>query len=278
MNLAQALKTYKYQLAVTLLIVAGVYYRIVPSMVSDWYNDANYSHGFLVPLIAGYLLYQRRGELMETHINPDTRGLFVLLGGLVPLALAFAGTELFTMRASILVVISGIVYYYFGRDVLKKAALPIGYLFFMVPLPYILYNAVAFPLKLFVAKYAVLFLQAIGIIVVREGNIIIFPNVTFEVADACSGIRSIMSLLALSTALAFVVPISAARKWIIIISAIPIAVFTNWLRVVITGILAQYWGQKAAEGFFHEFAGVVIFAVAILLLFFLLGLLRRTGK
>jgi exosortase len=136
----------------------------------------------------------------------------------------------------------------------------------MVPLPYIIYNAAAFPLKLFVTRVSVAFLKLIGISVLREGNIIMFPATTLEVADACSGMRSLMSLIALAVAYAFFIKTSTWKRWIIILSAVPIAIFTNAMRVIVTGILAQHWGKKAAEGFFHEFAGLMVFAVAVALL------------
>jgi exosortase len=156
-------------------------------------------------------------------------------------------------------------------------ALPLGYLIFMVPIPYIIYDMAAFPLKLFVTRVSVAFLKIVGVVVMREGNIIMFPTTTLEVADACSGIRSLISLLAIAVAYAFVMQTSNARRWIIIFSAIPIAVATNALRVIITGILAQWWGAKAAEGFFHEFAGMAVFVLAMVMLVTFGELLRRAG-
>jgi exosortase len=140
------------------------------------------------------------------------------------------------------------------------------------------YDAIAFPLKLMVAKYSVLALRMLNIPVMREGNIIIFPSITLEVADACSGIRSLMSLLALSTAYAMYLSVSTWKKSVIVLMAIPIAIFANWLRVFVTGVLAQNWGAKAAEGFFHEFAGLAVFALAMMLLFLVGAVMRRGEK
>ena len=157
-------------------------------------------------------------------------------------------------------------------------ALPLGYLIFMVPIPYIIYDMVAFPLKLFVTRVSVACMKIVGVVVVREGNIIMFPTTTLEVADACSGIRSLISLLAIAAAYSFVMKTSNSRRWIIIFSAIPIAVATNALRVIVTGILAQWWGAKAAEGFFHEFAGMAVFVLAMVMLVSFGELLRRVGR
>jgi|SRR5208283_80690 len=278
MTFIDSIKTYRVQFIVTLLLLAGLYYPVVPSMVKQWYDDPNYSHGFLVPLIAGYFLSLRLQDLKKVPVRPARKGLFLLISGLLMLALAYVGTELFTMRASLIVVVAGIILYLFGTDVLKTMALPVGYLIFMVPLPAVIYDSFAFPLKLFVTKYSVLFLKATGVIVWREGNIIMLPDTVLEVADACSGMRSIMSLLALSVAFAFVSQRSKAKRLILILSAIPIAIVTNSCRVIVTGILAQHWGAAAAEGFFHEFAGMAVFGLGIVLLVSLGALLRRIGK
>jgi exosortase len=252
-----------------------VYFSIVPPMVMDWYTDDNYSHGFLIPLIAGYFLYERRDALRSALVEPWGAGLLVVILGLVQLSVAWLGTEYFTMRSSLIVIMAGMVLYFFGRNVFKIAILPIFYLIFMVPLPYIIYDAMAFPLKLFVTKVSVGFLKSVGIVVMREGNILMFPATTLEVADACSGIRSLMSLLALSVAFAFFSQRSNLKRWVLILSAVPIAIFCNALRVIVTGVLAQYWGAKAAEGFFHEFAGMVVFALAMVMLVALGALLRK---
>jgi exosortase len=170
------------------------------------------------------------------------------------------------------------ILYFFGTRVFRIMLLPLLYLFFMVPLPYIVYDSIAFPLKQIVAKFSVDALQLMGVVIIREGNIIMLPETTLEVADACSGIRSLMSLLALSVAFAVFTQKSNLKRVIMVLSAIPIAILTNGLRVIVTGILAQYWGSKAAEGFFHEFAGLAVFGVALVMLAGLGTLLRKVGK
>lgn len=277
MTFHKALKQYRLQLFLVLPLLAAMYFRIVPDMVKVWYNDENYSHGFLVPLIAGYFLWQRWPDLKEREVKPDWLGLVVIILGVLQLLVAWLGTEYFTMRTSLIVLLAGMTLFWFGREVLKGMALPLGYLIFMVPIPYIIYDMAAFPLKLFVTKVSVTFLKIVGVVVLREGNIIMFPTTTLEVADACSGIRSLISLLAIAAAYSFVMKTSDVRRWIIIFSAIPIAVATNALRVIITGILAQWWGAKAAEGFFHEFAGMAVFVLAMAMLVAFGETLRRIG-
>ena len=278
MTLTESIHHNRICLLLTLLLLAGLYSSIVPGMVMQWYEDDNYSHGFLVPFIAGYFLYLRRDELKNARVAPSNLGILVIVLALIQLAVTFLCTEYFTLRASLIVLIAGLILYYFGNEVFRSVRMPILYLLFMVPLPYIIYNALAFPLKLFVTKVSVGFLKVIGIAVVREGNIIMFPAITLEVADACSGMRSLISLLALSTAYAFFLRTSRLRRWIIILAAIPIAVVCNAVRVIATGILAQYYGARAAEGFFHEFAGMAVFSCAIVMLVLMGALLTRKDQ
>ena len=265
-------------LTVTLILLAVLYAPVVPSMVGDWYNDPNYSHGFLVPLISAYFMWERREKLRAAVIVPSNFGLVVIIGSLSLLIFGFAGTEYFTMRSSLVFLLAGIVLYCFGWSVLRVLALPIGFLIFMVPLPYIVYDALAFPLKLMVTKFSVISLQSMGVIVWQEGNIIQFPETALEVADACSGMRSMMSLLALSVAYAFFLDMNAIKRFILVLLAIPIAILTNMLRVIATGFLVQYYGTAVAEGFLHEFAGLVVFGLAMVFLVLAGTILGKVGR
>jgi exosortase len=271
------LKSNRFSLLLLFPLMTVAYATIVPGMVDQWSSDPNYSHGFLIPLISGYFLWQSRDDLAAAPVRPSNLGLAVICASLVLLVVGIAGTEYFSMRSSLVLLLAGIVLYWFGWPVLKVLALPIGFLLFMVPLPYIVYDAAAFPLKLLVAKFSVLSLKAMGVIVLREGNIIMFPNTVLEVADACSGLRSLVSLIALAVALAFLSQKTVLKQTVLIFMAIPIAIFTNMLRVIVTGFLAQYYGAAAAEGFFHEFAGLAVFALAMALLVFTGVVLRRIG-
>jgi len=262
--------------AFLLLTVLGiVYWPILVRMVAHWGLDDNYSHGFLVPFIAGYLAYMRRDELMKAEVRPANPGLALVGFGLAMVLLGWIATELFTMRASFVVVIAGIVLYILGWEIFKILLVPLCYLLLMVPIPAVIYDSAAFPLKLFVTNISVMSMKAIGIVVWREGNILMFPNITLEVADACSGLRSIMSLLALGAAYAFVLHSKTRDRVILILSTLPIAVFTNCLRVIATGVLAQYFGSAAAEGFFHEFAGLFVFGAAVVMFVALGSSLKR---
>lgn len=277
-NILETLRSRKdlYLWGILLLIAIGiVYWPIILPMVRDWASDDNYSHGFLVPLIGGYLTFMRKDDLAAATVKPANTGLFLFLFGIVVLLFGWLGTEYFTMRSSLVVIIAGSVLFLLGWEIFKILLAPLCYLLLMVPIPYIIYDAAAFPLKLLVTDVSVLSMKALGIVVWQEGNILMFPNITLEVADACSGLRSIMSLLALGAAYAFVLHTKTRDRVILIVSTLPIAVFTNCLRVIATGILAQYFGSAAAEGFFHEFAGLFVFGAAVVMFVALGSALKR---
>lgn len=276
-TLTEALRNHRVELSLALFLLALAYRAVLPDMAQQWYEDPNYSHGFVVPLVAGYFLWERRLELMRAEVAPWWPGFLLCLAGQLQLVLGWLGSEYFTMRSSLVVTVAGMTLFFFGRGLFRLMLLPLGYLLFMVPLPYIVYDAVAFPLKLFVTRVSIAVLKLGGVVVMREGNVIMLPSTTLEVADACSGVRSLVSLLALSVGYAFLLKTTAVRRAVLILAAIPIAVCTNALRVIGTGVLAQYWGARAAEGFFHEFAGLAVFAVAVALLIGLGALLGGKG-
>lgn len=254
-----------FSLAVLFAVIGVLYWPIIVPMVKQWASDDNYSHGFLVPFISVYLAYMRKNELENATVRPCNYGILLVAFGLTMLILGWVATELLTMRSSLIVVTAGVVLYLLGPEIFRILLAPLCYLLLMVPIPAVIYDAAAFPLKLLVTKVSVLAMKALGIVVWQEGNILMFPNITLEVADACSGLRSIMSLLALGAAYAFVLHTKTRDRVILILSTLPIAIFTNCLRVIATGILAQYFGSAAAEGFFHEFAGLFVFGAAVVM-------------
>jgi exosortase len=266
MTFSEAMKHYRIPLLLILFLVAGLYSSVIPDMALEWYRDDNYSHGFLVPIIAAYFLYRNREEVQHLAVAPSNLGLPVILLALLLLIVATLCTEYYTLRSSLVVLLAGLVLYLFGTGIFRKVSFSILFLIFMVPLPKLLYNTISLPLKLFVSKVAVGFMQLIGMTVVREGNIIMLPNSTLEVVGACSGIRSLLSLLTLSTAYAFLLPATPLKRLLIILSAVPLAIIMNAVRVVETGILVQQWGAAMAEGLVHELAGMAVFMLSLVLL------------
>lgn len=266
MTFSESIRFYRIQLSIALLFLTGLYRDVLPDMAHEWYEDANYSHGFIVPLVAAYFVYNIRLDLLKVQVEPWRPGFALFLLGLLQLVIGWLGTELFTMRSSFVVTLSGMILFFFGKRMFRLVLMPLVYLLFMVPLPYLIYNSITFPLKLFVTRVSIAFLKLAGVVVLREGNVIMLPLTTLEVADACSGIRSLISLLALAVAYAFYLEFTPLRKILLTLAAIPIAIAVNAFRIIVTGLLVQYWGASAAEGFFHEFAGIAVFAVGIAIL------------
>jgi exosortase len=244
-----------------------LYYPVIFKMVHDWSIDDNYSHGFLIPFIAGYLIWQDRNRLAQIAIRPAGMGLALLAASLAFFILARVGAELFTQRVSMLMVVYSAAVFFAGWAFAKALFWPIAYLVFMIPLPAIIWNQIAFPLKLFATKMAVSVIQMINIPVYGEGNIIHLANTTLEVIDACSGLRSLTSLLALSAAFALISGHPRWKKIVLFLSAVPIAILVNIFRLSATAAMASYIGPKVAQGFLHEASGIVVFVLAFVLLY-----------
>lgn len=249
------------------VLLAAVYAPVYPRMIGDWMHDPNYSHGFLVPFISAWFVWRAWPDLVKTPVKPANAGFITLIFGLLLLAVGVMVDELYTSRISLIVILAGMVHALLGAAALRLLALPLAFLLFMVPLPYTVYDALALPLKSLVSMTATWGLKACGLPVIREGNMIIFPNISLEVVEACSGMRSLVSLMALGTACAFLFLKSPPRRALLIALTIPIAVFTNVTRVFVTGALARHLGAAAAEGFFHDFAGMAVFVTALALTF-----------
>ena len=252
-------------LAVAALIAALVwlYGRVVAGLVTQWGADDNYTHGFLVIPLAGYFVYERRRELASARREPSTAGLLLLALGLLCFTVGQLSAELFLTRVSLIVVIAGIVLFVIGAQHLRVLAFPLAFLLLMVPLPAILFNYVSFPLQTLAAQLGAGAISAGGVPVLREGNMLLLPGRALEVAEACSGIRSLISLLMFAIVFAYFSEPRAPRRVLIALAAVPIAVFVNAARVAGTG-LATYWiSPAAADGFFHSFSGWLMFLLAI---------------
>ena len=244
-------------------------------MVLEWYDNPDHSHGFVIPFIAAYFAWNSRFRLNRIDIKPTNWGLLIVMVGIAIYFFGNLGATYTTTRVSMLITLAGAVILLYGKNLFKELIFPYVFLFLMIPAPTYLYDLVAFPLKLFVTKYSVSLLDYLGILVIREGNIIMLENVTLQVVDACSGIRSLISIIVVGITLAYMTQKSAFKRGIIIFSAIPISIIANMGRIVVTGIMARYSGGSAAEGFFHEFAGLSVFGVQIFLLGVITVLLNK---
>jgi len=255
-----------------------LFYNILVKLGAQWYDDPDYSHGFLVPFIAAYLVWERRDKLAHAPLNPTHWGITVLALGLFMLIIGSIGAELYLQRTSLIVIMAGLTLLILGREHLRLLSFPLVFLIFMVPLPAIVVNAIAFPLQLLAAQTAALCLFNLGIPVLREGNVIALAGTTLEVAEACSGIRSLQALVALGTVYAYFSQREIWKRWILVLISIPIAILANAFRVTGTGMLAHYWGAEAAEGFYHTFSGLMVFGAAFVLLLVSGAVISRIGS
>ena len=256
-------------------LAVAIYAPILYYMALHWYGVEDYSHGFLIAPLAAYFAWERQPQLRRARIEPSWWGLAPLALSSLTLAIGRLGVELMNMRISFVFALIGLVLLLFGRQVFRVLAFPLCFLFLMVPLPNSLLLPIAFPLQLVAADWAVNLLYYLHIPALREGNIIHLPNATLFVEVACSGLRSLMALITLGVVFAYFFRKSSGERVVIVLSAIPIAIAVNALRVGLTGILAYRLGDKAAEGVVHEFQGLVTFGGAFLLLLaeaWLLGL------
>ena len=254
-------------LAVVVASFGALYAHVVAKLVHDWWTNENYSHGFLIVPVAAFFVWERRRVLTETATSPSAVGLLIVILSVGVLLAGVLGAELFLTRLSILGVIAGTVVFTLGWRHLKILAFPIAFLLLMIPLPAIIFNQIAFPLQLLASKCGEAALSALQIPVLREGNVIILPNTTLEVAEACSGIRSLVSLLTLAIVYGYFTETRAWARVTLALASIPVAIMVNGFRVAGTGIAAHYLGPAAAQGFLHEFAGLFMFAAAFALLF-----------
>jgi exosortase len=303
-----------YQPIAIAVALVFVYFTALLKLGGDWWNDENYSHGLLIPFVIGYILWQERERFSKARTSPAALWGAVGVGvSLLALWAGVAGAELFVQRISLVLMIASVLIYFWGFRLLRLIAVPLSLLILSIPIPQIVFNRIAFPLQLFASRCAVGAMSFFNIPVLRQGNIIeLMPLGASEpkklaVVEACSGIRSLMTLVTLAVVYAYFTKPKVAqtsvcdstdksrtsqtevdatntgdklkfvghflssftfwRSLILVVAAVPIAILTNALRVSGTGVLAHYYGTRVADGFFHTFSGWVIYIAAAVLLF-----------
>jgi exosortase len=249
-----------------LLIVA--YYPILKHLVWQWSNDEDVGHGFFVPVVAGYIVWQRREQLMALAWKPAWWGIALLVWGALQAYIGTLGAELFLQRSAFLISLVGMLLVLGGTALVREVAFPLLLLPFMIPIPTVVYNQITFPLQLFASRVAEILLSAIDIPVLREGNVLELASQKLSVAEACSGIRSLLSLSFLALVYAYFFDRKVWMRWALFFGVLPIAILANAGRVTITGILSER-DPELARGFFHELEGFIIFAIALAMLFIL---------
>lgn len=250
-----------------IVLTLGIYFPILRNMVHHWSIVEDYQHGFIIVPLAFFFAYERRWDLEDAPVKGSWLGLIPMLIGLTSLTIGRLGTELMTMRSGFVLTLIGLVLLLLGREIFKILAFPLLFLFLMVPLPQSLVNTIAFPLQLIAAKSAVWSLQELGLPALVEGNIIHLAHTQLFVADACSGLRSLMALITLGVVFSYFFNRGAFwTKLFLVGSTIPIAIFVNAFRVAITGFLAHRFGEEAAGGVIHDFQGIFTFGLAFMIL------------
>ncbi len=277
------------------LIAAALFFlyaTILKNLAHNWWTDENYSHGLLVPFVIGYIIWQEFDVFRKLQKKPEIIiGSAIILFALAMLLGGTLGAELFTQRVSFVIMLAGIVLYFFGVRILQKLSTALVLLLLAIPIPQIIFNKIAFPLQIWASQAAFWGLGLFSIPAVRQGNVIrLVPqgetrSVGLEVVEACSGIRSLMTMVALALILAhftrrrhqqqenvvsgwfdFLKDLDFRRTVILMLSAVPVAILTNAARVTSTGVLTYYFGKSAAEGFWHEASGWLVFVAAFVLL------------
>jgi exosortase len=293
-----------YQPIAVALALGFVYFTVLAKLGSDWWHDENYSHGLLIPFVIGFIMWPERSRFANVSAQPAAwLGAIGVAISTLMLWAGTAGAELFVQRFSLVLMLASVVVYFFGLRLMRFVAVPLFLLLLAIPIPQIVFNKIAFPLQLFASRCAVAAMSFFSIPVLRQGNVIeLMPLGATEpkklaVVEACSGIRSLMTLVTLAVIYAyFTTPggyarlrrpagetpahrrFTIARSVILVLSAVPIAILTNAVRVSGTGVLAHYYGTRVADGFFHSFSGWVVYIAAALLLFATGWILDRTAK
>jgi exosortase len=250
-------------LAVTLAVA---YWPVFPGLVAQWWNEPEYSHGFLIPVISAWLIWSRRDALREADVTPGYWGLSVMVSAICVYIAGSVGADLFLQRVSLVLMLAGGVLYVAGPAVLRIVLFPLALLLLSIPLPGILFNSIAFPLQLLAAQVSSAVLEACSVPVFREGNVMHLAAASLDVEEACSGIRSLMSLTTLSVVYVYLIHTSWIPKMVLILAVVPIAIIANVVRVTVTGMLAHYASVETALSVFHTASGVSVFLIAAAML------------
>jgi len=244
----------------------GLYGSLFADLVRVWLNEETYSHGLLVAPLIAYLVWRRRDALVAVEPRPSILGAVVVAISLAVLMVGTAGVEFFLMRTSAVGVLVGILLFLGGWPLLRALRFPLALTVFLIPIPPVIFYKIAFPLQLMATKFGVLALELVRIPVLREGNVIALTHTTLEVTEACSGIRSLLSLFALAVIYGYFADSRQSARTLIVLSSVPIAIVANALRIAGTGIAAHYVGPAAATGFFHTFSGWAVFMTSFVML------------
>jgi exosortase len=259
------------------VLVIATYFPILSHLVWQWSNDEDVGHGFFVPVVSLFIVWQRREEILRVERKTAWWGVWIMLWGALQAYLGTMGAELFLQRTAFLITLTGMLLVTGGTALVRALQFPLLLLLFMIPIPTVIYYQITFPLQIFASAVAETSLNFLGIPVLREGNILELANQKLSVAEACSGIRSLLSLSFLSLVYAYFFDNRVWMRWALLIGTVPIAILANSGRVTMTGILSTF-NTDLAQGFFHSLEGWVIFIIALAMLIGLHFVINRSMR
>ena len=267
------------QLIGALFLIAWLYGSILAHLFLQWTNDKDFSHGIVVPIFALYVIWQDRKELTAIAPAPSWAGLPLVVLSMVLLVLGVLGADIFLPRVSLLILLAGLIILFQGWKFFRAVLFPWAFLILMIPIPALIMNRVTFPLQLLAAKLSAALLELVGVVVLLGGNILTLASgQQLDVAEACSGIRSLLTLVTLAIVYGYLMETRTWVRVVLVCLTVPIAVVANSFRVFVTGLLMQFGYIDEAEGVPHALAGVLIFAVALIMLFAVHRVISRIWK
>ena len=258
-------------------LVAVCYWPVIGNIVHQWQSDDNMAHGWFVPLIVGYIVWERREELAGVEIGQSAWGLGLLIGSGVVACVGALAAEIFTERVALVGTIAGLVWYLGGTELMRRLRFPLLLLCFALPLPGLLHKQITFPLQLVATRLAEWGLELTGRTVLREGNVLELAGRMISVVEACSGIRALMALEFFALAYAYLFHEKVWMRWVLAAAAVPVAVVANSGRVMATALLGEV-DPRLAEGFYHGLEGWAVFVVAMAMLIGVERVLRRWAQ
>jgi exosortase len=244
------------------LLLIGLFFQTVYDMAGEWFTTEEMGHGVFAPVIAGYVIWQNREELLRTKLNPSWAGLALVVAGFLCMIVGIRGADFFISRMGFWISLVGAVWTLGGTNLLRAVWFPLFILLFMIRIPLFIYTQITFPLQLLASRVAEVLLGFIGIPVLRDGNILELPSQKLSVVEACSGIRSLMSLSMLALVYGYLFDSKSWMRWVLLALAAPIAIAANGLRVTLTGVMSEV-NTEMASGIYHSVEGFVMWGVAL---------------
>jgi exosortase len=263
-----------WQLLILTALTLWLYWPTLVRLFLQWGYDQNFSHGYFVPLFSGFVIWQERERLARIDRRPSWSGMMLIVLGLSVLVVGQMGVELFLTRSSLLILVAGMVVLFAGWNFFRALFFPWAFLFLMIPIPAIIFNQITFPLQILASKIAAATLPFFGVPVLRQGNVMVLASQILQVAEACSGIRSLMSLVTLAIIYGYLMEKRLLVRYVLALASVPIAVAANSFRIITTGLMVQYWDPDKAEGYFHASWGWIVFVISLLMLYGLHLLIR----